>query len=111
MRIEQTAWRGEVSRITPRALPTNAAQDATNARLQSGDLETWRQYVTTHTLATPSPVKTIYKLNDVWLSWAGDVAVARGPVPGDTTFRTILAGPSVYSTPQLTTYAMATSGP
>ena len=111
MRIEQTAWRGEVPRITPRALPTNAAQDATNARLQSGDLETWRQYVTTHTLATPSPVKTIYKLNDVWLSWAGDVAVARGPVPGDTTFRTILAGPSVYSTPQLTTYAMATSGP
>jgi hypothetical protein len=111
MRIEQTAWRGEVPRVTPRALPTNAAQDATNARLQSGDLETWRQYVATHTLATAAPVETIYLLKDVWLSWGGDVAVARGPVPGDTTFRTILAGPTVYSQPQLTTYAMATSGP
>ena len=111
MRIEQTAWRGEVPRITPRALPTNAAQDATNARLQSGDLETWRQYVATHMLATPAPVETIYLLKDVWLSWGGDVAVARGPVPGDTTYRTILAGPTVYSQPQLTTYAMATAGP
>lgn len=111
MRIDQTAWRGEVPRVTPRALPANAAQDATNARLQSGDLETWRQYVVTHTLATPAPVETIYLLKDVWLSWAGDVAVARGPVPGDTTFRTVLAGPTIYDKPQLTTYAMATSGP
>jgi hypothetical protein len=111
MRIAQTSWRGEVPRVTPRGLPDNAAQDATNARLQTGDLETWRQYVSTHVLATPAPVETIYLLNDVWLSWGGDVAVARGPVPGDTTFRTILAGPTVYARPQLTTYVMATSGP
>lgn len=111
MRIEQIAWRGEVPRITPRALPANAAQDATNARLQSGDLETWRQYAAAHTLAMSAPVDTIYLLNGAWLSWAGDVSVARGPVPGDTTFRTILTGPDVYSVPQLTTYAMATSGP
>lgn len=110
MRIEQTSWRGEAPRVTPRALPANAAQDATNARLQSGDLETWRQYVVEHHLATPAPVLTIYKLKDVWLSWGGDVAVARGPVPGDTTYRTILAGPEVYATPQLTNYAMATAG-
>jgi len=111
VRIDQTSWRGEVPRVTPRALPQNAAQDATNARLQSGDLETWRQYALAHTLATPAPVATIYFLKDVWLSWGGDVAVARGPIPGDTTYRTILAGPTVYSVPQLTTYAMATSGP
>lgn len=110
MRIEQTSWRGEAPRVTPRALPANAAQDATNARLQSGDLETWRQYVVEHHLATPAPVLTIYKLKDVWLSWGGDVAVARGPVPGDTTYRTILAGPDVYAMPQLTNYAMATAG-
>lgn len=111
MRIEQTSWRGEAPRLTPRALPQNAAQDATNARLQSGDLQTWRQYAAEHTLVMTPPVETIYRLNGAWLSWAGDVAVARGPVPGDTTFRTILAGPTVYSQPQLTTFAMATSGP
>lgn len=111
MRIAQTSWRGEAPRLTPRALPENAAQDATNARLQSGDLQTWRQYAAEHALAMAAPVETIYRLNGAWLSWAGDVAVARGPVPGDTTFRTVLAGPTVYDRPQLTTYAMATSGP
>lgn len=110
MHVSQTTFRGEAPRLSPRLLPATAAQNATNARMQSGDLETWRQYSVEHALVMTAPVMTIYRLNGAWLSWAGDVAVARGPVPGDTTFRTILAGPDVYAQPQLTTYAMATSG-
>lgn len=97
-------------RLTPRALPDSAAQVATNARLLSGDLEAWRQFALTHTLAMSAPVGAIYKLNSAWLSWAGDVDAARGPVPGDTTFRLFLTGPAVYSTPSWTNYAMATAG-
>lgn len=97
-------------RLTPRALPDNAAQVATNARLLSGDLEAWRQFSTVHVLAMSAPVDTIYVLNGAALSWAGDVDAARGPVPGDTTFRLFLTGPAVYDVPQWTNYALATGG-
>src|ERR1041385_8081586 len=112
MRVAVNSFRGEVPRVTPRALPDNAAQVATNARLLTGDLEAWRQFALEKVLAnSPGPVKTIYKLKDVWLSWGADVNAARGAVAGDTTYRTFLTGPDVYDRPQFTNYAMATSGP
>lgn len=111
MRIAINSFRGEAPRITPRALPDNAAQDATNARLLTGDLEAWRQFALEKVLANSSgPVKTIYNLNGVWLSWVEDVDVARGAIAGDTTFRTFLTGPEVYDRPQFTNYEMATDG-
>jgi len=111
MRIAINSFRGEAPRVTPRALPDNAAQDATNSRLLTGDLEAWRQFALEHDLAnSTSPVETIYKLKDVWLSWSADVNAARGAVAGDTTYRTFLTGPDVYERPQFTNYEMATSG-
>jgi hypothetical protein len=102
------SFRGEAPRVTPRALPDNAAVDATNARLLTGDLTAWKQFSFTTALANyPGPVQTIYKLNGAWLSWTQDVDVARGIIPGDTTFRTYLTGLDV---PRFTTYALATSG-
>jgi hypothetical protein len=108
--IGTNSFRGEVPALTPRALPDNAAQEALNARLQTGDLEAWRQFLTEKLLANTGPVQTIYKLNDVWLSWNEVVDVARGLIPGDDTFRTFITAPALYDRPRFTTYDLATSG-
>lgn len=110
MKVEVTSFRGEVPRLTPRALPGNAAQSAVNPRLLSGDLEAWRQFLFTKTLANPSAVQSIYLLDDKWLSWTADVDAARGAIPGDTTFRLYLTGPDLYTEPRFTNYALATTG-
>lgn len=107
-KITIDSFRGEVPRLTPRALPPNAAQVAINARLQSGDLESWRGMLETASLANDA--QTIYLLNDAWLSWESDVDVARGPVAGDTTYRVYLTGPDEYDQPRFTNYALATTG-
>ena len=108
MKVVIESFRGESPRISPRALPANAAQVAINARLQTGDLETWRGLLEAATLQNDA--QTIYLLNGAWLSWESDVDVARGTIPGDTTFRTYLTGPAEYDRPQFTTYALATTG-
>jgi hypothetical protein len=105
-----TSFRGEAPRLTPRALPDNGAQDATNARLLTGDLTAWKQFSLAAALANSGPVETIYKLNGAWLSWDVDVDVARGVIPGDTTFRTYLTAPDLYGQPRFTNYELATSG-
>lgn len=110
MKFSITSFRGEAPRVTPRELPDNAAQEATNCRLQTGDLESWRQFLLSKTLANTGTVQTIYLLNGAWLSWNAQVDVARGVIPGDTTFRTFLTAPGTYTTPRYTTYALATTG-
>lgn len=107
MRIGIDSFRGEVPRLTPRALPENAAQLATNAKLLSGDLEAWRQFLQVKALATAAPVRTIYKLNGAWLSFGDDVDLARGLIAGDNTFRTYITG---LDAPRFTTYVLATTG-
>jgi hypothetical protein len=110
MRRAIESFRGEAPRVTPRALPDNAAQDATNAQLLTGDLRSWRQFITTLGLANPDLVRTIYLLHDKWLSWTADVDVARGTIAGDTTYRAYLTAPLLYSQPRFTNYALATTG-
>lgn len=56
------------------------------------------------------PVRTIYLLNDEWLSWTEVVDVARGFIDGDTTYRVYLTAPDLYDQPQFTNYALATTG-
>lgn len=107
-KITIDSFRGEVPRLTARALPPNAAQVAINARLQSGDLESWRGMLETASLANDA--QTIYLLDDAWLSWESDVDVARGPIAGDTTYRVYLTGPDEYDQPRFTNYALATTG-
>jgi len=112
MRRAIESFRGEAPRVTPRALPDNAAQAAVNAQLFTGDLKAWRQFATTKGLANggSGPVRTIYLLNDQWLSWEAEVDVARGIIPGDTTYRTYLTSPDLYTEPRFTNYALATTG-
>lgn len=104
-----TSFRGEVPLITPRALPENAAQEAINARLYTGDLTAFRQFTTEHGLANAGPVKTISLMaGQYWLSWDEQVDVARGTVPGDTTYRTYLTG---LDAPRFTNLDLATGTP
>lgn len=110
MRIAIDSFRGEVPRLTPRALPANGAQAAVNAKLASGDLEAWRQFATTKTLVAAAAVKTIHLMNGQWLSWTQQVDVARGIIAGDSTFRTYLTCPALYGKPQFTNLSMATTG-
>lgn len=109
MRLSTESFRGEAPRVTPRALPDNAAQAAVNAYLQTGDLGPWRQFLLEHTLpGRDAPVRTIWKMTDnVWLSFEEEVDLARGIIPGDDTFRTYLTG---LDAPRFTNLAMATSG-
>lgn len=110
MKVDLNSFRGQVPRLTPRALPDNAAQTATNARLQSGDLETWRQFSLVKSLSTPANVDSIYLLDDAWLEFGEDADVARGAVPGDASYTAFITAPSLYTEPRFTNYSMATTG-
>ncbi len=111
MKFAITSFRGEVPRLTPRALPDNGAQIAENTRLFTGDLTAFKQFAPTIGLANGStPIRTIYLLRDAWLSWADDVDVARGAVAGDESYRTYLTAPDLYAQPRFTDYALATTG-
>ena len=101
------SFRGEVPRVTPRALPDNAATEAVNCRLLTGDLTAWRQFANTKSLANTGPVQSIFLLNDKWLSSDSDLDYARGAIAGDTTYRTYITGMDV---PRFTNYALATTG-
>lgn len=69
MKIALINPRGEVPRLASHLLPENAAQAAVGARLLTGDITAWNQFSITKTLATAAPVRTIYLLDDKWLSW------------------------------------------
>lgn len=109
MRLAVDSFRGESPRITPRALPPNGAQRAVNCRLQSGDLEAWRQFLEIERLGI-APM-TIYRLLDQWMAWGTDVDVARSPIPGDQDYTVYLTGPDEYAQPRWTNYAMAFQSP
>ena len=96
-------------RIAPHELPPNAAQQAINCRLQSGDIEAWRQFLEIERFAIAP--QSVYLLNDQWLAWASDVDVARSPIPGDQSFTVYLTGPAEYAQPRWTNYAMAFQSP
>lgn len=110
MRIAVDSYRGEAPRLTSRALPPNGAQSAINARLMTGDLEAWRQFVLEQALSNTGPVLSIFKLGNVWLAWDNDVDVAKGAIAADTTGRIFLTGPDEYDRPQWTNTALAGAG-
>ena len=129
MRIAIDRFRGEAPRVAPQNLPAGMAQDATNARLLSGDLEAWKGTQTEiASLAKPgaSPVVTIFPLDvdedaggPFWLHWREDelaagadaVDVARSLVVtdiADDVERFYFAG---TGTPKFCNLALATGDP
>lgn len=108
MKLSTPSFRGMAPRITPRGLPDSGSQEAINARLLTGDLEAWKRPLLIQALANAGMVRSIFLLNDVWLSYESEVEFARGTILGDTTFRTYITG---LDAPRFTNYAMATGGP
>ncbi len=110
MRIGTNQFRGELPHLAPESLPDQGAQEATNCRLETGNLEAYRQFAQTKVLANVGAVQTIYLHRDKWLSWNAQVDVARNVILDDPAGLLLLTAPTIYSTPRYTTYALAVGG-
>jgi hypothetical protein len=102
------SFKGEAPRIDPRSLNASQAQNATNCKLLSNALESWREPLKVANLTLTGPLKTLYRFGPIggtqyWLAWAEDVNVARGAVAGDILERTYFTGTDFprYTTNQL----------
>ena len=84
-----TAWTlknfiGEQPRVSPNLLPPNAAQEASNVRLDDGALTPYRQQVLVSSFSDyPGDYETIYFDGTTWYGWADVVYAAQGPVAAD----------------------------
>lgn len=103
---------GVIPRLDPRNLPNNAGQLADNTKMFSGRLESWHKTTAINTptkgTAAGTELRSMYRMystsSDIWLSWADDVDVVRGPIAGDTSFK-------VYYTGDTTTGSNYVAGP
>lgn len=107
MLIRVTNFSGMLPQVSPKQLPDNAAQIATNARLTGGALSAFHSLGTTHTPpANLLPYKSIYKFgqarpvssqtdNSIWFAWTEDVDCVRGQVFNDPDERTFFTGETV----------------
>lgn len=101
---------GTVPRTGPTLLEGNQAQQASNVKLQSRELRSWRKPTEVYAPTTPG-VQTVYKLEGAggafkWLTWAADVDVVPGPVADVSDYRVYYTGDGA---PKKTNYALATS--
>ncbi len=104
-----SVFRGEVPLMESTLLPDNSAQIAENTKLYTGALQAFRQFGFEHVVQLPGPVRTISLMaSRYWLTWDTVVDVARGTVPGDSTYRTYLTGLDV---PRFTNIDLATGVP
>lgn len=116
MRIGTNQFRGELPHLAPEALPDQGAQEATNCRLESGNLESYRQFAQTKVLANTGTVQTIFLAQhptttaSEWLSFNEQVDIARNVVEDDPDGLLLLTCPELFDTPVYTTYAAATTG-
>lgn len=111
MKIGNTSYRGMAPRITPRALPEGAAQEAVNCRLKRGDIEPWRQFAQTATLSGISNPATIFRLKaTTWLAFTEQTDIARAAVSGGLDNRVLLTCPDLFPTPRYTDFVSATTG-
>jgi len=84
MRI--AGFRGEIPRLIPRLLPQNGAQIAQDVLLDSGSILPYREPSLSTVLGADA--KTIFRLEDEWLSWPGVVDVVPGPIADDRLYIT-----------------------
>ena len=70
MAIDVGTFKGEAPRIAPRLLPNDMGQYSGNARLLSGNLESWKYFNEATTQAINTNPLSIYFLDDqLWLTW------------------------------------------
>jgi hypothetical protein len=102
---------GTVPRTGPTQLEGNQAQTASNVKLQSRELRSWRKPTVIEAPVTPG-VRTIYKLEgpggaSEWLTWASDVDIVPGPVADISDYRIYYTGDGA---PKKTNWDLATTG-
>jgi hypothetical protein len=107
--LRVVGFSGVVPRRGARLLSDNQAQVSVNCRLTSGYFGPLKQPAR---VVSPgvAGIKSIFRMtdgvNDFWLSWNVDVDAAKGPIAGDTTFRTYYSGDGE---PRVTNLSLATS--
>ena len=108
--VNITGFSGVVPRRGARLLEPNQAQVAVNCRLTSGYIGPLKppKLVTDPGL---DGIATIFRMTDgitdFWLAWDRDVDAAKGPIAGDTTFRTYYTGDGE---PRVTNLALVVAG-
>lgn len=104
-----TGFAGVVPRTGARLLADNQAQVAVNCRLTSGYIGPLKQPKLVYTPAMTG-VQSIFRMTDGstewWLTWAADVDAVKGPIAGDTTYRTYYTGDGE---PRVTNIQLATA--
>lgn len=106
--IKLVGFRGEQPRIIPRQLPEAGAQAALNCRLDDGGLTPIRQSLTAGAALADNHT-TIYRFGEDWLSWAGTVHAAEGPVDDTRLYYTGDGAPKMFSDGVV--YALAIAPP
>lgn len=111
---------GKAPKISPRVLPPNMAQKATNVRLDSGRLDPWKGNATASTgTATVqgtinNQTKTIFKYSDsLWIARNYDADYARSPIaedPHERIYVTDYIDTESGNYPRMTTSSIAGSG-
>lgn len=115
MKIQHSAFRGEIPILDARLLPENNAQTARNVDLQSGTLQAEKAPLAVASLPGVTNPANLYHYdvgNDgdgFWLSWgqAYDVDVVRSPIASDVYSRIYWTG---QGAPKMSSLDMATSG-
>lgn len=107
MKLQITGYSGEQPRVIPRLLNSNAAQIASNVRLEDGSLVPFRKSKLATTLTNQA--KTIYLHNDEWFSFSSVVNVAPAPIAEDRLYYTGDGKPKMIA--DGTTYDLAIPTP
>lgn len=108
---------GVAPKLTPEALPENAAQVASNGVLIHGGVAPLKAPVTVATPSKPGIGQTLYRFGRTppvgqeealyWFKWDKPVQVTKGPIAGDTTERTYFTGDGI---PKKTDMTLALTG-
>ena len=107
-KIDVLDFRGEIPKIAVRKLPPEAAAEAVNLRISSGDLEAWNGLLPVAATLRSGLVKSIFLYEDIhWFSWNGDVSAIKSPIAQDSYARVYFTGDGV---PKVTSNLIATGG-
>lgn len=95
-KITINRFSGIAPKLSASILREDMAQVASNAKLSSGHLASYRDQVVVDKPAKSGPLKTIYRHpndgSERWLHWTQEVHVVPSPIAGDTNERTYFTG-------------------
>ena len=102
---------GLYPRMSSTLLPDNAAQQASNAKLQSGEIRPWKRPTKVQKVLQPGVV-SIFKMegaggSSVWCEWTEDTDVCYGPIADQDEFRIYYSEGGVC---KKTNWSMCSSG-